>query len=117
MSKVEELMEYVLMGGDYPPTLDKMVREAVDEYEQAQAAMKQALEALRFYAEGSNHVTLTGFKNGKRIDWNQERDRLEKAGYRFSVENYNSTEEYVEDGRRAQDALNNLENALTQAKE
>ena len=78
---------------------------------------QQALEALRFYAEESHHLTLTGFKNGKRIDWDQERDRLEKAGYRFSHENHNSTEEYVEDGRRAQDALNNLEEALSQQAE
>ena len=80
-------------------------------------AAQQALEALRFYAEESHHLTLTGFKNGKRIDWDQERDRLEKAGYRFAHENHNSTEAYVEDGRRARDALNNLEEALSQQAE
>ena len=80
-------------------------------------AAQQALEALRFYADCSHQVTLTGFKNGSRIDWDQERDRLEKAGYRFSHENHNSTEEYVEDGRRAQGALNNLEEALAQQAE
>jgi hypothetical protein len=77
-------------------------------------AAQQALEALRFYADCSHQVTLTGFKNGKRIDWDQERDCLEKAGYRFSHENHNSTEEYVEDGRRARDALNNLEEMLAE---
>ena len=81
------------------------------------ATVEQALEALRFYAEESHHLTLTGFKNGKRIDWDQERDRLEKAGYRFAHENHNSTEAYVEDGRRARDALNNLEEALAQQAE
>ena len=100
-----------------PVTLDairKIIREELSANAALEAAARQALEALRFYADCRHQVTLTGFKNGSRIGWDQERDRLEKAGYRFSHESYNSTEEYVEDGRRAQGALNNLEEALAQ---
>lgn len=76
--------------------------------------MEFALEALRFYADNCHEVTLTGFKDGQRIDWKSERARLEKSCYSLSHESYNGHENFVEDGSRAQDALDALEAALAE---
>jgi hypothetical protein len=77
--------------------------------------VEKVLEALMFYADGSNQELLTGFKDGDRINWTEERDKLEARGFRMSCEYYNGSENYIEDGRTAQQAADVLREALDQA--
>jgi hypothetical protein len=91
----------------------------MDQVTLPRAVVEKVLEALTFYADGSNQELLTGFKDGARIgdriDWTEERDKLEARGFRMSCEYYNGSENYVEDGRTAQEAADVLREALDQA--
>jgi hypothetical protein len=77
--------------------------------------IQQVLAALRFYADGDNRVLLTGFKNGKRIDWKQERANLESRGFTMNCELYDGSEDFIEDGSVAAAALTALEKELDQS--
>ncbi len=87
----------------------------MDQVTLPRTVVEKVLEALMFYADGSNQELLTGFKDGDRIDWTEERDKLEARGFRMSCEYYNGSENYVEDGRTAQKAADVLREALDQA--
>jgi len=83
--------------------------------------MKELIEAARvaleFYANGEHEITLTGFKDGKRIDWGAEHRALEVRGFAFRGENYNSTENFVETGQKARNALAAIDAALAAAEQ
>lgn len=80
-------------------------------------AIQQAMEALRFYADGEHEVTLTTVKDGKPINWVSERERLRQDGYTFYVEGCDGEENFVEDGNRAKAALGALTAALAEQQE
>ena len=74
--------------------------------------LNTVLEALRFYAKGNHERSLTGFRDGKPIVWEDERNRLEALGYHFHCESYNGMENYVKNGTLAQKALDLLEKEM-----
>ena len=57
-------------------------------------------EALQFYADGNHIVNLHG-----KIDWTAERAKLHDRGFSRVCEAYNGEETFVEDGRKALEAL------------
>jgi len=67
------------------------------------------VEALRFYADRNHEAMLTGFENGKSIDWAAERKKLEERGFSLACELYDASEFYVENGRTARDTLDAYE--------
>lgn len=88
----------------------------MDQVTLPRTVVEKVLEALTFYADGSNQELLTGFKDGARIDWTEERANLEARGFRMAYEYYDGSENYVEDGRTAQKAADDLREALDENK-
>ena len=75
-------------------------------------ALDRAIKALKFYADGDFSVMLTGFKNGKRINWKEEQKSLEERGFSRVCELYDGSEEWAENGQVAQTAIDSIEAAL-----
>ena len=69
--------------------------------------LREATDILKWYATGSHIKMLSG-----RIDWAAERAKLSRENFEYSFELYDVAEYYVEDGSRAYQLVNKLENAL-----
>lgn len=118
MSLVEELLDegpeldLSSMDMEYWNSTHDKLREALLRAETLTKALEQARKALEFYANGDNQRRLTGFKNGVRINWLDATRELKDAGFVMCHENYDGTEDYIEDGSRAQAALKVIDAAL-----
>jgi hypothetical protein len=62
-------------------------------------------EALEFYANGNHQTTLTNIPRRAGFDWDDERRKLNEAGFFMTCENSNGSEDFVEDGSVAAAAL------------
>lgn len=76
------------------------IQELEQQLLQSQAREEKLRDALLFYSDGKHSVLLHGS-----IDWKGERARLELHGFTYVGEYSSGGEEYVEDGRIAQNAL------------
>ena len=70
------------------------------------AALEKAREALEFYANGDHFAVLLG------PDWQANKQRLESRGYSFVGNVRGRYDDYVENGRTAQDALDSITELL-----
>lgn len=71
------------------------------------ALLREATDILKWYGNGLHIKRLSG-----RIDWDAERAKLSRENFEYSFEAYDGTEYYVEDGSRACQLVDKLENAL-----
>lgn len=69
--------------------------------------LREATDILKWYGNGLHIKKLSG-----RIDWDAERAKLSRENFEYSFEAYDGTEYYVEDGSRACQLVDKLENAL-----
>lgn len=69
--------------------------------------LREATDILKWYGNGLHIKRLSG-----RIDWDAERAKLSRENFEYSFEAYDGTEYYVEDGSRACQLVDKLENAL-----
>ena len=64
------------------------------------------VEALRFYADGENTQLI---RNRQGIDFHKAREDLYNKGFSLDWESDNGDEFYIEDGRAARKALDELQ--------
>lgn len=78
--------------------------ELRDQLIAAKAALESAKTALNFYAENNHETSLRG-----KMDWAKARQALKDRGFEFSYEYGDGTEYFVESGRLARAAVDDVD--------